>query len=74
MLGNNIGNEGVIKLSEALQSNETLASLDISCKACCFISFSLNTGNNIGEEGGIELSEALKSNTSLTSLNLYCNR
>jgi hypothetical protein len=67
---NNIGNEGAIKLSEALKSNSSLSDLNLSGDTCCLISFSLNTENKIGNEGAIQLFEALKSNTSITSLNL----
>jgi hypothetical protein len=71
--GNDIGIEGVVKLAEALKSNTSLASLDLSCNNLMFGSFSLYTGCNIGTKGVTKLSEALESNSSLNSLNLSCN-
>jgi hypothetical protein len=72
---NDIGTE-VIKLSEALKSNSTLTSLNLSGTKliALFISFSPDTGNNIGTEGGIMLAEALKYNSTLTYLNIIGNR
>jgi hypothetical protein len=67
-----IGNEGAIKLSEALKANSSLASLLLR-SSLHFISFSLNTDSGIGSEGGIKLSEALIGNTSLKSLDLWGN-
>jgi hypothetical protein len=68
---NDIGDEGAIKLSEALKENSSLTSLGLySNRLFFFISISLNTGNDIGVEGVIKLSEALKSNTSVVSLDL----
>jgi hypothetical protein len=60
----NIGNEGAIELSNALELNSTLAS-NSGVTVCKF-----NTGNDIDSKGMIKLAEVLKSNTSLTSLNL----
>jgi hypothetical protein len=67
---NNIGNDGTIKLSEALKSNSSLTRLDLSCNSLIVASFSRIADNNIGSKGAIGLSEALKANTSLTSLDL----
>jgi hypothetical protein len=75
--GNNIGDEGASKLSEALKSHPSLASLDLSGNGFVnvFNSFSLDTdNNNLEAEGAAHLSEALKSNTSLTTLSLWGNR
>jgi hypothetical protein len=70
-----IGDEGVIKLSEALKSNSSLTILNLGSKKPVVVtSFSLNVDNNFGNEGLIELSEALKSNSSLTHLDLSSNR
>jgi hypothetical protein len=73
--GKEIGNEGVIKLCEALKSHPSLTELELSGKLCV-VSFHLtqyNTGNNINTEGAIILSKALKSITTLTSLDLSGN-
>jgi hypothetical protein len=73
--GTEVDNEGVIKFFEALKSNTSLTSLNLSCnRLSCFIILTLNTDCNIGNEGVIKLAEALKSNTSLTELKLGSNR
>jgi hypothetical protein len=72
--GHHIGNEKVIKLSEALKSNSTLTLLDLACILLLHIILSLYKGNNFGNEEAFLLSEALKSNSSLTELDLSGNR
>jgi hypothetical protein len=71
--------EGAIKLSEALKSNSSLASLALYCNLFVaywfhFILTYTNTGNRIHNEGAIKLAEALKLNSSLTILPLACNK
>jgi hypothetical protein len=65
----------VLVLSEALKSNTSLLSLNLTSMdfLSVVISFSLASVNGITSEGAIKLSEALKSNSSLTSLCLACN-
>jgi hypothetical protein len=46
---NSIGNEGALKLSEALKLNTTLTSLGLRGNKCWVVSFSLNTGNDIDD-------------------------
>jgi hypothetical protein len=68
--GNNIGNEGLIKLAEALKSNSTLSSLSIGMSYCSIL-FSRNTGEiDFDRNGVINFSEALRSNTTL-KLSIY---
>ena len=81
---NNIGAEGARLMSEALKTNTTLTTLNLSCeqgktKRQCewhddVVQMQHNTtqqtGNRIGAEGAGLMSEALKTNTTLTTLNL----
>ena len=70
-----IGDEGAIKLSEALKSNTSLTLLYLSSNILvASFSFSLNTGHEIDNEGAMKLAEALKSNSSLISLDLNSNK
>jgi hypothetical protein len=73
---NNIGDEGVIKLSEALESNTSLTELYLNSYTPypSFDSHSLNTGTDISNKAAAKLCEALKSNFSLTSLDVSCNK
>ena len=57
---NNIGDEGIKELTEALKTNTTLTTLNLQQK-------------NIGDEDIKALAEALKTNTTLTTLNLQQN-
>jgi hypothetical protein len=61
----------ILSLQE-LKDN-TLQSLELSCKNRCFSSFSLNTDKNIGNEGTTKLAEALKSNTSHFTASFRCH-
>jgi hypothetical protein len=71
---NRIGNEGLTALSEALKSNSSLTSLNLSGDNLFPHSFSLSTANgNIDKAGAIKLYEALISNSSLIELNLRRN-
>src|SRR5690606_38076669 len=72
--GNHIESEGAIKLSETLESNSTLTSLELNGNRLVASFHSLNTDNFIDTEGGIKLFEALKSNSFLSSLILSGNR
>jgi hypothetical protein len=68
---NNIGNEGVIKLSVALKSNTALTSLNLrgDNMLLCFTD-TFPGAKMIGAQGVNKLSEALKSIKSLISLDL----
>ncbi|KAF9112767.1 hypothetical protein BGX27_002853 [Mortierella sp. AM989] len=57
---NLIGDGGALALSEALKTNTTLTTLDL-------------TNNIIGKEGGLALAEALKTNITLITLDLTNN-
>ncbi len=57
---NCIGDEGAKALAEALETNATLTSINL-------------TENNIGDEGAKALAEGLKTNATLTSINLGGN-
>jgi hypothetical protein len=73
--GNELGNEGAIQLSEALKSNSSLTSLDLSSNRLC--SFHLLTdyaGNVIHSRAARKLFKALKSNASLASPDLSGNK
>ena len=54
---NDIGDEGLYRLSESLAVNDVLLALNLS-------------GNRIKSDGAAKLSASLKTNTSLTRLNL----
>ena len=58
---NHIGNEDAIALAPALQTNQTLEILYISC-------------DEIGDEGAIALAQALHTNQTLEILNLSNNK
>ena len=62
---NDIGDEGVIAISEALKTNSTLTEL--------MLESSRNSKNKIGPAGAQALADMLKVNSALTSLNLYNN-
>ena len=78
---NRIGKEGARALSEALEANTTLQSLDLLCEqeeseedgwiADIANNQHQQAGNDNGDEGTRALSEALKTNTTLQSLNLW---
>ena len=79
--GNSIGDEGAVKISEALMVNTTLTDLDMRSEEkrhkgtlnyLTRIWYFWWTENNIGDEGAIKISEALVCNTALTMLNLKC--
>ena len=69
---NNIGEIGASFLSEALKTDSSITSLNLSMNYlfsfCCFYSFSVD--NNIGDSGACSISEALKMNSSVTTLDL----
>ena len=79
---NDIGEKGVILLSEALKSNTTLIELNLGREdkrkkthkdihqQIALIFLLISTDTKIGDTGATSLSEALKSNTTLTKLNL----
>ena len=81
---NDIQEAGAASVSDALESNTTIAGLNLECEdkrsfAChrSTIHYSVlikSTGNEIGDAGVTSLSEALKSNTTLTELYLDCWR
>ena len=62
---NDIGDEGVIAISEALKTNSTLTELGLESK--------MDSKNKIGPAGAQALADMLKVNSALTSLNLYYN-
>ena len=55
-----IGNDGVMKMARALETNTTLTELKL-------------WHNNIGDEGATRVARALETNTTLTKLNLWVN-
>lgn len=59
ILGNNITDEGAIKLAHALTKNDTLYQLEL-------------TGNMITDRGAIALAQSLLQNHSLQQLDLLC--
>eukprot|EP00937_MAST-01D_sp_MAST-1D-sp2_P005239 g5239.t1 len=63
--GNDIGDGGVIAISEALKTNSTLTELGLQSE--------WNSSNKIGPAGAQALADMLKVNSPLTSLNLYNN-
>ena len=86
---NNIGNEGVIAIAEALKENQIITTLDlhnnfIGPEAATALANALRvnssitkvilTYNNIENEGATALAEALRVNKTVTSLNLWMNK
>jgi hypothetical protein len=72
--GKRIGEEGAIKLAEALKSNTSLTTLNLFCiHTVSDLFFSLDTDNSIGTEGSIRIIKALKLNSSITDLYLTSN-
>ena len=72
---NNIGDDAAKLLSDALKTNTTLTSLDLSGEEENMIdkkgrNADWLAGNQIGDEGAKAMSEMLKVNTTLTSLDL----
>src|SRR5689334_274666 len=67
--GNWIGDEGVKVIGRALESNNTLTSLNLSGKEWMVVD-SHYAGNKIGDEGAKVIGRALESNNTLISLNL----
>ena len=73
-----VDDKGARTLGEALKTNTTLHSLNLTSRARRKRGISMNyrhfqqqqTGNYIGAEGAKALSETLKTNTTLQSLNL----
>ena len=76
MIGNKIGDEGAQSISEMLQVNTTLTSLNLECEKNEKWRKGKNdeqmTDNSIGDEGAKALGEMLQVNTTLTSLDLAC--
>ncbi len=85
----NLGEGGAIAIMRSLESNNTLASIDLSntsigdygAAAIKYILQSNNTltflnleSNNIGVHGGLNIAQSLHSNTSLTHLDLSYNK
>ena len=78
-LENNVGIEGARMLGEALKTNTTLTTLDLSSEESTEkksdndiykrLNFN-NKDNFIGDEGARLLSDGLRKNTALTKLNL----
>ena len=62
---NDIGDEGVIAISEALKTNSTLTELGLESLR--------SSRNKIGPAGAQALADMLKVNSALTSLNLQDN-
>jgi Ran GTPase-activating protein (RanGAP) involved in mRNA processing and transport len=77
--GNQIGDEGAKALAEALKTNETITTVNLSgVRVVCGVSWLRLTfhwmrlqGNPIGDEGAKALAEALKTNKSVTNIYLY---
>ena len=61
--GNDIGNEGVIAIAQALRSNSTLTKLTTLTIS----------GNKIGNDGAIAISELLQNNSTLKTLTISCS-
>jgi Ran GTPase-activating protein (RanGAP) involved in mRNA processing and transport len=80
---NSIGEAGALALAEALKTNLSLTTLDLSCMfiqhnlaqlcniSACVIS-DTGTGNRFGDDGAQSLAEGLKENRTLTALSLSC--
>jgi len=66
--GNNIGNEGVIALGDALAENNSLMELTL----CKYLLISIDN-NRIEDEGVIKLIERMKGNKTLNKLALERN-
>jgi len=58
--GNNIGDEGAVKIAESLMNNSTLTTLGLG-------------SNNIGAEGAVKIAESLMNNSTLNTLGLDDN-
>lgn len=79
-----LGDDGAVRLANALRDNNTLTSLNLAskCKKC--LTYLLTVpDNNIAQEGAKAFALLLESNTGLTSLNLsskimnnndFCNK
>ena len=62
---NDIGDEGVVAISEALKTNSTLTELGLASSPV--------SANKIGPAGAQALADMLKVNSALTTLDLYRN-
>ena len=88
IFGNQVGDEGALRLAEALTQNSTLTSLNLifnkmggegagRLAEALVINSTLITldlsSNQVGDEGAARLAEALAINSSLTTLDLWNN-
>ncbi len=64
MYNNDIGNEGVSAISEALKVNKSLTTIGNNHKSDL-------SNNNIGDDGAVAISEALKANRSLITICIH---
>ena len=72
---NDVGDEGAMKISEALKTNNTLVTLNLvgwrgKVNNNCNVYNNYGIGCNVGDSGVRSLTETLKTNTSLTELGL----
>ena len=65
-----IGNEGIISISQALCNNNSLQTLDLSCKWKIERDWTA-VGIEIKEEGAKSISKMLQLNKSIQQLDLY---
>ena len=75
-LNNEIGDDGLHKISETLNVNATLVELDMSSNILniLYVPSKYLSGNDIGPDGVVYISEGLKSNSRLRVLCLSCKK
>ena len=75
-LGTYVGVEGAKAIGEALKTNETVTTVDLSCEKCYFIYETISflkvcvclLVNEIGAEGAKAICEMLKTNKTVTTV------